>query len=74
MMLLILGPRLLQLGAEKDGREELVRSLLSLLTTRLELGSSRGRGVYSSYQGGGGGEEREKKGREVLMITEIELI
>ena len=51
------GPRLLQFGAEKEGREAPVRSRLSLLTVCLELGRRGGRGQYSSYQGGGGREE-----------------
>ena len=62
-----------QFGAEKAGSEAPVRSLLSLLTVCLELGSCGWRGVYSSYQGGGGGKVREKTGRWVLEITEIEL-
>ena len=45
---------LLQLGAEKTGRDALVRSLLSLRTVCLELGSDWGRGMYYSYQGGAG--------------------
>ena len=72
----ILGPILRQFGAENTGKQALVRSLLSLLMVRLELGGCGGRGVYSSYQGGGGGEEVEdgcRGARETCMITVIEL-
>ena len=76
IVFLILGPRLRQFGAENEGREAPVSSLLSLLTVCLELGSWGGRGVYSSYHGGGGGEEREWVGRvvrELFRITGITL-
>ena len=64
------GARLLQFGAEKEGREAPVRSLLSLLTVCLELGRRGGRGQYSSYQGGGGREE--VGGHLVFRTTSIQ--
>ena len=65
-MLLILGKMLLQFGAEKEGREALVRSLLSLLIVCLTVGRWEGRGVYSSYQGGG-----RREGEETLLTPKI---
>ena len=74
IMFLIFGPMLLQLGAEKEGREELVRSLLSLLMVCLELGSCGGRGVYSSNQGGGVVEWEEGGTRRIFVMTGIERV
>ena len=56
---------LLQFGAEKEGREAAVRSLLSRLIVFLVDGRSVGRRWYSSCHGGGEGWEA----RGILPVT-----
>ena len=56
-LFLIFGPMLRQFGAEKDGSEDPISSLLSLLIVFLVAGRSAGRLTCSSYQGGGEGWE-----------------
>ena len=71
-ILLIFGPILRQFGAEKEGNEDPVSSLLSLLIVFLITGRSAVRLLCSSNQGGGEGwavGEGWEAGRGLLLRT-----